>query len=84
MARQCGEKIAADKGFNTFPVDPFSIAAKEDILVEAKDPDRKGMSGCIVFNDDGVGIIYATDIRSEGFRRFTVAHELGFTEHAAN
>lgn len=77
MARQCGEKIAADRGFTTFPVDPFAIAAKEDILVEAKDPDRKGMSGCIVFNDDGVGIIYATDIRSEGFRRFTVAHELG-------
>lgn len=77
MARQCGEKIAADHGFTTFPVDPFAIAAKEDILVEAKDPDRKGMSGCIVFNDDGVGIIYATDIRSEGFRRFTVAHELG-------
>ncbi len=54
MARQCGEKIAADHGFTTFPVDPFAIAAKEDILVEAKDPDRKGMSGCIVFNDDGV------------------------------
>ncbi len=77
MARQCGEKIAADGGFTGFPVDPFAIAAKEEILVEAKDPDRKGMSGCIVFTDDGVGIIYATDIRSEGFRRFTVAHELG-------
>jgi Zn-dependent peptidase ImmA (M78 family) len=77
MARQCGEKIAADRGFTAFPVDPFAIAASEDILVEAKDPDRKGMSGCIVFTDDGAGIIYATDIRSEGFRRFTVAHELG-------
>ena len=52
MARQSGEKIAADSGFTTFPVDPFAIAAKEDILVEAKDPDRKGMSGCIVFNDE--------------------------------
>lgn len=77
MARQCGEKVAAGHGFSTFPVDSFAIAASEDILVEAKDPDRKGMSGCIVFNDYGVGIIYATDIRSEGFRRFTVAHELG-------
>lgn len=77
MARQCGEKIAADHNFTAFPVDPFAIAAQEDIMVEAKDPDRKGMSGCIVFTDDGVGIVYATDIRSEGFRRFTVAHELG-------
>lgn len=77
MARQCGEKIAAAHGFTSFPVDPFTIAANENILVEAKDPDRKGMSGCIVFTNDGAGIIYATDIRSEGFRRFTVAHELG-------
>lgn len=77
MARQCGEKIAANHGFDAFPVDPFAVAAREDIVVEAKAPDRRGMSGCIIFNDDGVGIIYATDIRSEGFRRFTVAHELG-------
>ncbi|WP_432256617.1 ImmA/IrrE family metallo-endopeptidase [Limimaricola sp. AA108-03] len=77
LARRRGEQIAFQHGFDRFPVNPFSIAENEDILVEAKEPGVEGVSGCIVFNDDGVGIIYATDIRSEGFRRFTVAHELG-------
>jgi Zn-dependent peptidase ImmA (M78 family) len=77
MARQKGEQVAKQFGFQKLSIDPFKIAEDEDIVVEAKEPDREGMSGCIVFNDDGVGIIYATHIRSEGFRRFTVAHELG-------
>lgn len=77
MARQKGEQVAKQFGFETLSVDPFKIAEDESIIVEAKEPDRDGMSGCIIFNDDGVGIIYATHIRSEGFRRFTVAHELG-------
>lgn len=77
MARQKGEQVAKQFGFEKLSIDPFKIAEDENIVVEAKEPDCDGMSGCIVFNDDGVGIIYATHIRSEGFRRFTVAHELG-------
>lgn len=77
LARQRGELKAQEHGFTTFPVDPFKIAEAEDILVEAKDPGHEGVSGCIIFNDDGVGILYGTHIRSEGFQRFTVAHELG-------
>ncbi|PID35447.1 MAG: hypothetical protein CR958_00180 [Rhodobacterales bacterium] len=77
MARQRGEQTAKDFGFDSFPVDPFDIAEQERIEVQAKDPGMDGVSGCIVFNDDGVGIIYSTKVRSSGFRRFTVAHELG-------
>ena len=77
LARQRGELKAEEHGFAAFPVDPFRIAASEDIVVEAKDPEHEGVSGCIIFNDDGVGILYATHIRNEGFQRFTVAHELG-------
>lgn len=77
MARQKGEQLAKQFGFEKPSIDPFKIAEEENIVVEAKAPDREGMSGCIVFTDDGVGIIYATHIRSEGFKRFTVAHELG-------
>lgn len=76
-ARQKGEQIAKEYGFDQFPIDPFTIAEVEEIVVEAKPPEQEGVSGCIVFRDDGVGIIYSTHIRSEGFRRFTVAHELG-------
>ncbi|WP_199899453.1 ImmA/IrrE family metallo-endopeptidase [Sneathiella glossodoripedis] len=35
------------------------------------------MSGCIVIRGNEVGIIYSTRVRSKGFQRFTVAHELG-------
>lgn len=77
LARQRGEQTAKDFGFDRFPVDPFHIAEQSDIIIEAKDPGVEGVSGCIIFNDDGVGIIYSTRVRSQGFRRFTVAHELG-------
>lgn len=77
MSQQLGEKTAQDHGFDSFPIDPFRIASDEDILVEAKRPEKEGMSGCIVFNDDGVGIIYSTTIQNNGFQNFTVAHELG-------
>ena len=77
MARQRGEQTAKNCGFDSFPIDPFDIAEQEQIEVQAKDPGMDGVSGCIVFNGDGVGIIYSTKVRSTGFRRFTVAHELG-------
>lgn len=76
-ARQCGERKAKEHGFEAFPIDPFKIAADENIVVEPKAPDQVGVSGGIIFFDDNVGIFYATNIRSEGFQRFTVAHELG-------
>lgn len=77
MARRQGELKAKEKGYDSFPVDPFVIAKSEDIFVEPKDPGQVGVSGGIIFHDDSVGIFYATNIKSEGFRRFTVAHELG-------
>lgn len=77
LARQVGEQIAKKHGFDRFPIDPFEIARREEIAVQAKDPQVDGVSGCIVFNNDGVGIIYSTRVKSPGFRRFTVAHELG-------
>lgn len=77
MARRLGELKAKEKGYDAFPVDPFEIAESEEITVEPKAPDKLGVSGGIIFHGESVGIFYATNIRSEGFRRFTVAHELG-------
>ncbi len=76
-ARRCGERKAREHGFKTFPIDPFRIAQDEDIHVEAKPVELRGVSGGIIFADVGTGIFYATDIGSKGFQRFTVAHELG-------
>lgn len=76
-ARKCGERKANEHGFTAFPIDPFRIAANEDIFIEAKKPDQAGVSGGIIFGDHGVGIFYATNIASSGFQRFTIGHELG-------
>lgn len=76
-ARQRGERKAKEHGFETFPVDPFAIAENEDIVVMPKAPDQAGVSGGIIFDPAGTAIFYATNITSEGFQRFTVAHELG-------
>lgn len=77
MARRQGELKAKEMGYDRFPVDPFAIAEAEEITIEPKAPDQVGVSGGIMFHNDNVGIFYATNIKSEGFRRFTVAHELG-------
>lgn len=76
-ARQCGERKAKECGYDRFPIDPFAIATKENILVEAKRPEQVGVSGGIIFHREDVGIFYSTTINSRGFQRFTVAHELG-------
>ncbi|MGY4167570.1 ImmA/IrrE family metallo-endopeptidase [Bradyrhizobium sp. USDA 4529] len=76
-AREHGERIASEKGYRAFPVDPFAIAESENIVVVPKPADAKGVSGGIIFDEDAPQIFYATDIDSEGFQRFTVAHELG-------
>ncbi|WP_408587479.1 ImmA/IrrE family metallo-endopeptidase [Novosphingobium sp.] len=76
-ARQCGERKAREHGFDSFPIDPFEIARAEGIQLWPKKPEQFGVSGGIVFHGDDVAIFYSTDIVSEGFQRFTVAHELG-------
>lgn len=77
MARLHGERIAVEKGFKTLPVDPFTIAETEGIMIVPKPPIAKGVSGGIIFDEEYPSIFYATDIDNEGYRRFTVAHELG-------
>jgi Zn-dependent peptidase ImmA (M78 family) len=47
------------------------------ILVEAKPDTAEGVSGMLLRHGDSFGILYATHIASEGFQRFSVAHELG-------
>ena len=71
------EKIAVEAGYAALPVCPKIIAEKYDILVQAKPDAAKGCSGMLVRNGQQFGILYATHIRSEGFQRFSIAHELG-------
>ena len=77
LATQLGEKVAADAGVTSFPVRPLKIAKDNDIQVEAKPADAKGISGALIFANDQVTLIYSTEHDNRGFENFSIAHELG-------
>lgn len=77
MAKQRAEQLVRDEGIAALPVDPFAIAEKHKIIVQPKDEATAGVSGMLLRNGNSFGIMYATHVRSEGFQRFSVAHELG-------
>ncbi|MEP7241520.1 MAG: ImmA/IrrE family metallo-endopeptidase [Devosia sp.] len=76
-ARRRAEALLRDEGIDRLPVDPFAIASDRDILVQAKHDAEPGVSGMLLRHGNEFGILYATHIKSEGFRRFSVSHELG-------
>ncbi|MFZ4616664.1 MAG: ImmA/IrrE family metallo-endopeptidase [Rectinemataceae bacterium] len=59
------------------PVDPFAIAASCGIIVQPMGSRTPGISGCLMLSDGNFGILYAGHLPNDGYRRFTVAHELG-------
>lgn len=75
--RAKAELLLKNLGRHKLPVDPFAIAQDEGIVVEAKPDTVGGVSGMLIKSGDDFGILYATHIRSQGFQRFSVAHELG-------
>jgi predicted transcriptional regulator len=58
-------------------VDPADLAARKGILVQAKPDTADGVSGMLVKAGDQFGIMYATNIPSKGFQKFSIAHEFG-------
>ena len=74
--RAKAELLLKNLGHSKLPVDPFAIAQDEGIVVKAKPDTAGGVSGMLVRSGDDFGILYATHIRSPGFQRFSVAHEL--------
>lgn len=77
LAKRKAEIFLRENGIETLPVDPFAIAASRDIIVEPKPDTDEGVSGMLLRYGDVFGILYATYVPSEGFQRFSVAHELG-------
>lgn len=72
-----GEKAAADNGLKELPIDVKAFATSLGILVVPKPADGPGVSGMLMRVGSNFGISYATHIESEGFQRFSIAHELG-------
>lgn len=58
-------------------IDPEAIAVSKGIVVQPKPDTASGVSGMLLKVGDNFGIMYATNIPSRGFQRFSVAHELG-------
>jgi Zn-dependent peptidase ImmA (M78 family) len=77
------EMIVRDENL-ALPIDLFALAKSRGILVEAKPSAAKGVSGMLLRVGDDFAIGYATHINSNGFQRFSIAHELGhyFLGHA--
>lgn len=70
-------KLLETLKITSLPVDPFQIADSHSIQRQEDPSLEPGISGCLMRVGDSFGIIYSTRFPSEGFRRFTVAHELG-------
>jgi Zn-dependent peptidase ImmA (M78 family) len=77
MAKQTAEKLLRDEGYKSLPIDLSAIAESRGILVKAKPPKADGVSGMLLRHGDNFMIVYATFIDTEGFQRFSIAHELG-------
>jgi IrrE N-terminal-like domain len=62
---------------SALPVNPFAVADRRDITHQEKSNIGPGISGCLMKVGNEFGILYSSRFASEGFKRFTVAHELG-------
>jgi Zn-dependent peptidase ImmA (M78 family) len=76
LAELEAERLLRDCSITSFPIDPSKIAENSEISVVPK-PTEAGVSGMLIRVGDLFTIAYAAHIASEGFQRFSVAHELG-------
>lgn len=82
LARRSAAELAAaavlrSSNIDGLWVDPKTIAAAKGIEVQGKPETAEGVSGMLIKAGDAFGILYATNIPSQGFQRFSIAHELG-------
>lgn len=77
LAEQQAAAVLAERQIKSLPVDPIALASATGIVVQAMPSSGAGVSGMLLFTGNSFGILYATHIDSDGFRNFSVAHELG-------
>src|SRR5690606_9830771 len=77
IIQNMAEKTAREAGFTSLPICPIKVAEGKGIVVQPKPDTAKGCSGMLVRNGEQFGIMYATHIKSEGFQRFSIGHEIG-------
>lgn len=74
-----GESLLKEKGINSLPIDVKKIALDAEIILEPFPEGQSGIgfAGMLLHRGNQFAIFYSTQIASEGFQRFTIAHELG-------
>lgn len=71
------ERLLKELGIVSLPVDPLKIAEALGISLMAMPANAGGASGMLLHVNGQFGIGYPTHIESEGFKRFSIAHEIG-------
>ena len=71
------ERLLRDEGLLSLPVDLEELAQRRDIVVRPMPDSDDGVSGMLVRYGNTFGLLYSTRIDNEGYRRFSIAHELG-------
>lgn len=77
LAENTAHGVLREMNIDGLYVDPEAIATAKGILVMPKPDSAVGVSGMLVKAGDQFGIMYATNIPSSGFQRFSIAHEIG-------
>jgi hypothetical protein len=76
-ATRAAENLLDDEGITELPVRPIDIAKSREITVQPMSVSSNAFSGVLMNVGDVLGIGYATHIDNEGFKRFSIGHELG-------
>ncbi|HBC3831472.1 TPA: ImmA/IrrE family metallo-endopeptidase [Vibrio parahaemolyticus] len=74
------QKIAEDKAleyYTALPIDPVYIAKQSGIAIHPFPDGQEGVSGMLCKSKGNFGILYSTNNKTNGFQRFSIAHELG-------
>lgn len=71
------ERLVRELGITSLPVDPIAIAMSRGIDVVERPSNLRGNSGMLIRHGEEYVIAYASHIGNEGFKRFSIGHELG-------
>ena len=75
--RMEAEQLLRELGTDSLPIDPFAVARQLDIELRPLPVAAGGASGMLLHVSGVFGIGYPTHVDNEGFRNFSVAHEIG-------
>ena len=70
-------RLLQELEIDSLPVDPFHIAQRLEIELRPLPPSAGGASGMLLHVGGQFGICYPTHVGNNGFKNFSVAHEIG-------